>query len=59
MSERRDNTPEPADAPTRRRAPPEDATGSYYYDDGTGYEIYNPDADKEEEDTTDDDAFAT
>ena len=40
MSEPEDNTPEPdltPPLPGRERAP-----GSYYYDDGTGYEIYTP-----------------
>lgn len=47
MNERRDDTTEPgerADAPTER------APHSYYYDDGTGYEVYDP---LEDEDETD------
>jgi hypothetical protein len=47
MSEREpDDTPKPADAPTpaRGREP-----GDYYYDDATGYEIYKPDEDEENE----------
>ena len=50
MSERRDNTPE-QDEPSRtereRKKP-----GSYYYDDSTGYEIFDPseeDEDQEED----------
>ncbi|MCA1593197.1 MAG: hypothetical protein LC754_11205 [Acidobacteria bacterium] len=27
------------------------ATGGYYYDDGTGYEIYRPEEDKDEDDS--------
>lgn len=48
MSERPDDTTEPSeqDAPPE----PEHAPGSYYYDDGTGYEIYDPAKDEEEED---------
>ncbi len=51
MSERRDETPEsapPTSAPEREGTP-----RSYYYDDGTGYEVYDPDRD--EEDTGQDD----
>jgi len=45
MSERRDDTTEPIE----RDAPPESerAPGSYYYDDGTNYEIYDPAEDDE------------
>ena len=52
MSERRDDTPEPSGAPPpaeRERTP-----GSYYYDDGTGYENYAPE--EEDEDEQPDDA---
>lgn len=53
MSEREaDDTPKPCGPP-----PPESGTppGSYYYDDATGYEVYDPSADEEGEDeaTTD------
>ena len=44
MSERRDDTPE-AEEPSRERG--ERPRGSYYYDDSTGYEIYDPNADAE------------
>ncbi|MGB7922502.1 MAG: hypothetical protein WCF57_04600 [Pyrinomonadaceae bacterium] len=50
MSERRDDTTE-RDEPSRTRQ--EREPGSYYYDDATGYEIYDPskeDDDDEEED---------
>ncbi|MDQ3804841.1 MAG: hypothetical protein M3416_13555 [Acidobacteriota bacterium] len=43
MNERRDDTTEPG--PESRRAP-----GSYYYDDATGYERFDPEADEEEGD---------
>ena len=50
MSQREpDDTPKPADPPTRERAR---APGDYYYDDATGYEIYQP----EEEEDGDDEA---
>ena len=39
-----DNRP-PAPAPPRDRQP----RGGYYYDDRTGYEIYNPEDEDEEE----------
>jgi hypothetical protein len=44
MSERRDDTTEPLE----RDAPPERETTppSYYYDDATGYELYDPSADE-------------
>jgi len=46
MSERRDDTTEPAqrDAPLERERKPQD----YYYDDGTGYEVYDPAQDEGE-----------
>ena len=47
MSEREaDDTPKP-DGPPRcgGGAPP----GSYYYDDATGYEVYDPEAGEEDE----------
>ena len=40
VNERRDDTT-PA-APESRRAP-----GSYYYDDATGYEVFDPEAEEE------------
>jgi hypothetical protein len=45
VNERRDDTtkPEPESRPARRR-------GGYYYDDATGYEIYKPDEEGEDED---------
>ena len=50
MSERLDDTPE-ADEPSRNeRTRPR---GSYYYDDATGYEIYDPNADVEDEEEED------
>jgi hypothetical protein len=48
MSERRNDTTEPGERddapPTRERAP-----RNYYYDDGTGYEVYDPAEDEDEE----------
>jgi hypothetical protein len=54
MSERRDDTTEPRE----RDAPPEPerAPQNYYYDDGTGYEVYDPATD---EDATDESDAAT
>ncbi len=48
MSERRNDTTQTdeRDAPPE----PESAPGNYYYDDGTGYEIYDPATDKDEPD---------
>jgi hypothetical protein len=45
MSERRDDTTEPSerDAPPERERKPQ----NYYYDDGTGYEVYDPAKDDE------------
>lgn len=47
MSERRDDTTEPVerDAPPERERKPQ----NYYYDDGTGYEVYDPAQDDEDE----------
>ena len=44
MSERRDDTQttEPDARPPRK-------PGSYYYDDATGYEIYSPEEDEEQD----------
>jgi hypothetical protein len=55
MSERRDDTTEPLE---RGDAPPEPARtpGSYYYDDDTGYEVYDPSA--AEDESREDDAGA-
>lgn len=47
MSERRDDTTE-ADQPSGK--PNDVKPGSYYYDDSTGYEIYDPDQDNEDGD---------
>ena len=48
MSQRRDDT---TDAPEERApAKRERAPGDYYYDDATGYEIYDPTQDKDEVD---------
>ena len=46
MSERRDDTTEPdaRDAPPE----PERTPRNYYYDDGTGYEVYDPAQDEDE-----------
>ena len=51
MSERRDDTTQPRE----RDAPPapERAPRNYYYDDGTGYEVYDPAADEDEPDESD------
>ncbi|HEX8000151.1 MAG TPA: hypothetical protein VF528_17315 [Pyrinomonadaceae bacterium] len=47
MSEQRDNTTE-RDEPAQKEHEPQ--PGSYYYDDATGYEFYDPAQDDEEED---------
>lgn len=51
MSEPRDDTTEPDE----RAAPPEPEREpqNYYYDDGTGYEVYDPAADEDEPDASD------
>lgn len=49
MSEQTDDTTE-WDEPSRKEREPQ--PGSYYYDDATGYEIYDPAKDDEEEDET-------
>ena len=46
MSERRDDTTEQDEA---SRAERERQPGKYYYDDATGYEIYDPAQDDEED----------
>lgn len=40
-------TKEPACA--RREGKPTSESGGYYYDDGTGYEVYDPSKDEEEQ----------
>ncbi len=52
MDERRDDTPE-QDEPSRIERGPK--PGSYYYDDSTGYEIYDPTTDDEDRDKNDED----
>ena len=47
MSKQRDDTPEEIDPSGEEE--PERAPGSYYYDDSTGYEVYDPEKDEEEE----------
>jgi hypothetical protein len=53
MSEQPDNTTE-RDEPSRKKER-EPQPGSYYYDDSTGYEIYDPakDEDPDDEDLED------
>lgn len=46
MSERRDDTTKP-DEPSPKEG--ERQPGSYYYDDATGYEIYDPAQDEDDE----------
>jgi hypothetical protein len=36
-------------APPENEAPAPPPAGSYYYDDATGYETYNPEQDDEDE----------
>ena len=47
MSERRDDTPEANEPSRNERTRPR---GSYYYDDSTGYEIYDPTKEETDED---------
>jgi hypothetical protein len=42
-----DDTPKPAPPPQHERAR---EPGDYYYDDATGYEVYQPEVDEESED---------
>lgn len=49
MSKQRDDTPEEID-PSVEEEKPAPMPGSYYYDDSTGYEIYDPEKDDEEGD---------
>jgi hypothetical protein len=45
-----DDTPEPDErSPEEKESKP----GSYYYDDSTGYEIYDPEKDDEDEEEND------
>ena len=48
MNERRDDTTEP-DERNETTGACERAPHSYYYDDGTGYEVYDPATDNESE----------
>jgi hypothetical protein len=47
MSERQDDTTQPGE----RDAPPEPerTPRNYYYDDGTGYEVYDPAKDEDDD----------
>jgi len=45
VSERRDDV-----TTTEPEARPDREPGSYYYDDATGYEIYSPEGEDDEED---------
>ncbi|HEY0081144.1 MAG TPA: hypothetical protein VGB61_00030 [Pyrinomonadaceae bacterium] len=57
MDERRDDTTQPGerdDAPPARERTPQ----NYYYDDGTGYEVYDPATEDEDEPDESDDAEA-
>jgi hypothetical protein len=51
MSEPRDDTTE-GHAPSPASSEPR--PGSYYYDDATGYEIYDPSEDEEDDESADD-----
>ncbi len=46
MSKQKDDTPEQNESSGEEREP---KPGSYYYDDSTGYEIYDPEKDDEED----------
>jgi hypothetical protein len=46
MSKQRDDTTERNEPSGEEREP---VTGSYYYDDSTGYEIYDPEKDAEDD----------
>ena len=56
MSERRDDTTNPSESPVTEQETEDPTvtewaeTGSYYYDDSTGYEKFNPDEEQEDED---------
>jgi hypothetical protein len=47
MSKQRDDTTDENESSGEGR---EEKPGSYYYDDSTGYEIYDPEKDAEEDD---------
>lgn len=47
MSERRDDTPEPDEPSPAKRD--QDERG-YYYDDSTGYEVFDPAVDRDDDD---------
>jgi hypothetical protein len=50
MNERRDDTPEQdAPSPARQEGQPRH---SYYYDDATGYEVYDPAQEDEDDEET-------
>ena len=49
MSERPDDTTEPSEPAALPATRSQHAPGSYYYDDATGYEIYDPSEEVEEE----------
>jgi hypothetical protein len=52
----KEDTGEPVDNTTEdaEQSPPEDwpQTGSYYYDDSTGYEVFNLETEEDEEEGT-------
>ena len=48
MSKQRDDTPGEID-PSGEEEETERKPGSYYYDDSTGYEVYDPEKDEGEE----------
>ena len=48
MSKQRDDTPEEID-PSGEEETPVPTPGSYYYDDSTGYETYDPEKEDDEE----------
>ena len=48
MSKQRDDTPEEID-PSGAEEPAGQKPGGYYYDDSTGYEVYDPEKEEEEE----------
>ena len=43
-----DDTPKPGGPPLPESDRPE---GGYYYDDATGYEVYDPDAEEEDDES--------
>ncbi|HEY0379014.1 MAG TPA: hypothetical protein VGC87_19015 [Pyrinomonadaceae bacterium] len=47
MSKQRDDTPEEIH-PSGEEEEPERKPGSYYYDDATGYEVYDPEKEDDE-----------